>query len=116
MSVMPKLFGQLRDEAVEPLGGLDEFAGRHGACAERVPSAAHVVHVEAAAPDDRLHPADAGEEEKVVFAGAEVFDEADSEAAERLRVVEFADAASVLQKPLSHGCRRIVAMASAPSS
>ena len=56
-------FGQLRDEAVEPLGGLDEFAGRHGACAERVPSAAHVVHVEAAAPDDRLHPADAGEEE-----------------------------------------------------
>lgn len=38
-----------------------------------------------------------------------MFDEADSEAAERLRVVEFADAASVLQKPLSHGCRRIVA-------
>lgn len=67
-----------------------------------------MLHVEAAAPDDRLHPADAGEEEKVVFAGAEVFDEADSEAAERLRVVEFADAASVLQKPLSHGCRRIV--------
>jgi hypothetical protein len=71
-------FGQLRDEAVELFGGLDEFAGRHGACAERVPSAAHVVHVEAAAPDDRLHPADAGEEEKVVFAGAEVFDEAEN--------------------------------------
>ena len=97
--------GQLRDEAVEPLGGLDECAGRHGPCAERVPPAAHVVHMNAAAPDDRLHPADAGEEEEVIFAGTKVFDEADSEAAERLRVVEFADAAPVLQESLAH-CRR----------